>query len=84
MGWPPGDEFNGISFRKGGALSMALAGVEDMVIRDLGRWSSGCFRRYIVLTDVEIDRAAKMAAAGVSQCANDWAQPFLPGSMFGR
>lgn len=79
----PGKEFNGISFRKGGALSMALGGVEDRVIRDLGRWSSGCFRRYIVLTDVEIDRAARLAAAGVSGCANEWTQPFMPTSMFG-
>jgi len=70
-----GSEFNGISFRKGGALSLALAGVEDRIIQVLGRWSSDCYRRYLTLTDQEIDRAIVKAASTRGQPAVEWAQP---------
>jgi hypothetical protein len=39
--------YNGISLRKGGALSLSLAGVDEQVIRALGRWSGVCVDRYI-------------------------------------
>ena len=68
--------FSGISFRRGGALSMALAGVEDRVIQALGRWSSDCYRRYIQLTDVEVARATSMAASSSGDARVEWAQPF--------
>ena len=77
------DEFHGISFRKGGALSMALGGVNDRIIQAMGRWSSDSYKRYVQLTDVEIDRATAMAASCSGLSATEWAQPFLPKSMYG-
>ena len=41
---------SGISMRKGGALTMALCGVPDRVIRAYGRWKSYAYRIYIDLT----------------------------------
>lgn len=43
----------GISLRKGGALTMALCGVPDRVIRAYGRWKSYAYRIYIDLTHEE-------------------------------
>jgi hypothetical protein len=40
-------EYNGISMRKGGALSLSMAGVEDHIIRGMGRWKDACYTRYI-------------------------------------
>ena len=71
------DGWSGISFRKGGALSLALGGAPDRHIMDLGRWSSDCFRRYVELTDVEVNRAAEMAAGASGGAAAEWAQPFF-------
>ena len=56
LGFQPGD-FSGISVRKGGALSMALAGVPDRVIRGTGRWKGWCYDRYICLTAGAVARA---------------------------
>jgi hypothetical protein len=39
--------FNGISLRKGGASSLALAGAGDLAIMRAGRWRSWCFARYV-------------------------------------
>ena len=47
------NEFAGYSLRRGRALSMALAGVPDRVIRAVGRWKSYAYRIYIDLTDQE-------------------------------
>ena len=35
------------SFRHGGAYSAACSGVEDSVIKTLGRWTSECFTIYV-------------------------------------
>jgi hypothetical protein len=43
----PSDEYHGHSFRKGGATSLATAGVADSVIQMLGRWRSDCYKLYI-------------------------------------
>ena len=37
----------GVSFRKGGASSLASVGTPDRVIQIVGRWKSGVFRQYI-------------------------------------
>jgi integrase len=39
--------FSTPSFRRGGATSLAKAGVPDHIIKVLGRWSSVCYTRYI-------------------------------------
>ena len=40
-------QFHGHSFRKGGATSLAKAGVPDSVIQLVGRWASECYKLYI-------------------------------------
>jgi hypothetical protein len=45
-------EFHGHSFRKGGATSLANAGVAESVIQLVGRWLSDCYKLYVV-TPVE-------------------------------
>ena len=57
-----GQRFSGISFRKGGALSLALAGVSDRLISVIGRWRSDCFRRYIESSDLELGRAVQVSS----------------------
>lgn len=41
------NEFHGHSFRKGGATSLAKAGIADSVIQLVGRWLSDCYKLYI-------------------------------------
>jgi len=41
------NEWAGISFRRGGATSLARAGIPDRIIKILGRWKSFVFARYI-------------------------------------
>jgi hypothetical protein len=45
-------EYHGHSFRKGGATSLFNAGVAESVIQLVGRWTSDCYKLYIV-TPVE-------------------------------
>jgi hypothetical protein len=42
------NEFNGHSYRKGGATSLFQAGVAESVIQLVGRWLSDCYKLYIV------------------------------------
>ncbi len=42
------NEFHGHSFRKGGATSLFEAGVADSIIQLIGRWTSDCYKLYIV------------------------------------
>lgn len=39
--------FTGFSFRRGGATSLAVAGVPDHMIRALGRWRSWVYQVYV-------------------------------------
>ena len=54
------DEYNGHSFRKGGAKTLAEAGIRDNVIKVMGRWTSECYQRYINESKESI-RAASLA-----------------------
>ena len=78
----PVDAWSGISFRKGGALSLALGGVPDRLIQSLGRWSSTCFKRYVSLIDAEVDRAARLAARSGTSAAVEWRQAFLATQLY--
>ena len=40
-------QFSSHSFRKGGAVSLQSAGVENSLIRRLGRWKSDAFSLYV-------------------------------------
>jgi hypothetical protein len=43
------EEYRGWSLRRGGAMTLARAGVSDRVIRGMGRWRSWCYRMYLDL-----------------------------------
>lgn len=49
--------YYGISFRRGGATSLARTGAPTSVIQEIGRWKSDCYRRYIAA-----DEAASVSA----------------------
>ena len=62
-------DFNGISFRKGGALSLSLVGVGDHTIRAMGRWKGHCYDRYIenvvsVVRRAQLDMGALWSVDG--------------------
>ena len=45
--WASSTGISGHSFRIGAATTAAEQGVEDLTIKDLGRWRSNAFQRYI-------------------------------------
>ena len=40
-------KYSGHSFRRGGATSMAAAGIPDSIIKEAGRWSSNSYQVYV-------------------------------------
>ena len=62
-GLPDAHLYNGISFRKGGASSLAAAGVPDRVIKAAGRWRSECYQLYVQLSLSELQSASRRVAA---------------------
>ena len=56
--------YSGHSFRRGGATSLATAGVSDATIRELGRWKSLSYQLYVDTTkEAKAQASKKMAAA---------------------
>jgi hypothetical protein len=53
----PASTYSGISFRKGGAMSLHLAGTPAATIKAMGRWRSECYQLYIAQSDMDIFEA---------------------------
>ena len=39
--------YHGHSFRRGGATSLSIAGIDHDMIKNMGRWKSDCYQIYI-------------------------------------
>jgi hypothetical protein len=59
-------EYSGISFRRGGAQTLAFLGVSDRLIQALGRWKSACFKRYVGMMSQEVLQAGRTMSGGES------------------
>jgi hypothetical protein len=59
--------YRGWSVRRGGAMTLARAGVSDRVIRGLGRWRSWCYRMYLGLQEEEKRAAAAQVARSIRE-----------------
>jgi hypothetical protein len=55
-------QYKGHSFRRGGATSLARAGVQEHTIKKMGRWKSSAYQLYIDHSHVQIKEAAVKAA----------------------
>jgi hypothetical protein len=76
------DDYNGISLRKGGALSLSLAGVDEQVIRAMGRWKGAVVDRYIDSV-VSVVRKAH-TAAGTLWSASGESERFTADDLWDR
>ncbi len=60
-----GQRYSGHSFRRGGATSLAAAGVPDHLIAQLGRWKSTAYQLYVVATAERLAKAQREMAAAL-------------------
>ena len=51
------NDYSGHSFRVGAASTAAAVGIEDHMIKVLGRWNSSCYERYIRVSTTAINEA---------------------------
>ena len=58
----PQDQYAGHSFRIGAATIAAQRGVEDSVIKTLGRWQSAAFLQYIRTPKEQLEASSKVMA----------------------
>ena len=56
-------EFNGHNFRIGAATTVASRGMEDCVIKTLGRWESDAYQRYIKIPRKELASYTRILAS---------------------
>ncbi len=49
-----GEDYSGISLRRGGAQTLLRLHASDKVIMGMGRWRSTCFRRYLKVDEQEV------------------------------
>ena len=76
LGIPSGGKMFGHSLRRGGATSLAHAGVSDAVIQGLGRWKSSAYTLYIQM-DPRLRRAAySRLASAVPSSSSRAAEPY--------
>jgi hypothetical protein len=57
-----GLRYSGHSFRRGGATSLAAAGVQDHIIAKLGRWKSATYQLYVAASPSRLAAAQKEMA----------------------
>jgi hypothetical protein len=78
-----GKDFNGISPRKGGAVSLRLAGAPNDVIRLMGRWaeSSFVFERYQAISSRELSGyASRISSLSADELVADGKSAILWGA----
>jgi site-specific recombinase XerD len=56
------EDYKGHSFRRGGATSLARAGVQWHTIKKMGRWKSNAYQLYIDHSHTQLKQAAVQAA----------------------
>jgi hypothetical protein len=59
------NDYSGHSFRKGGASSLAERGVPDSTIKQMGRWKSVAYQRYVTVSEEKIREAFEVTPSGL-------------------
>lgn len=50
-----GEDFSGISLRRGGAQTLVRLKANDKIVMCMGRWTSSCFNRYLTTEERDIE-----------------------------